>query len=202
MNYLAHLYLSPSGDECRLGNLLGDFVKHKGEFIAYDKIYQGICFHQKIDQFMDSHPIILKSRQRISKKNRRYAGIIIDVFYDHFLAKNWGSYSHISLENFVENIYIILEKYSLILPKRLLDIKSSMIRENWLLSYREQTGIANTLKRIANRLRVFYAIDEAMAELKTNYQELEMDFNLFFNDAIEYAKSIAIQDRCGIINDE
>jgi acyl carrier protein phosphodiesterase len=191
MNYLAHLYLSPSDDESRLGNLLGDFVKNKSEFIAYDKIYQGICFHQKIDRFTDSHLIVLKSKQRISEKNRRYAGVLMDIFYDHFLAKNWQLYSPITLDTFVENFYKVLEKYSLILPKRLFDIKPSMIQENWLLSYRDQAGIFKALERIANRLSVPYVTDEVMAELSDNYQEFQTAFNLFFDDIIEYAKSMA-----------
>lgn len=190
MNYLAHLYLSPPDDESQLGNLLGDFVKNKAEFITYDKIYQGIGIHQKIDQFTDSHRIVLQSKQRISEKNRRYAGVLMDVFYDHFLAKDWKKYSSLPLERFVEDFYQVLEKHSRILPKRLVDIKPTMIRENWLLAYREQAGIAKALERIANRLSVPYVTDEAMAELSNNYQELQRDFDLFFPDVIEYAKSM------------
>jgi acyl carrier protein phosphodiesterase len=188
MNYLAHLYLSPPDDESRLGNLLGDFIKNKAEFSAYDKIYQGICFHQKIDGFTDSHPVVLQSKQRITKKNRKYAGVLIDVFYDHFLAKDWDKYSPIPLERFVEDFYQVLEKHSYILPKRLAEIKPAMILENWLLAYREQAGIAKALERITNRLSKPYATDEAMAELPHNYQELQRDFDSFFPDVVVYAK--------------
>lgn len=193
MNYLAHLYLSPSDDESQLGNLLGDFVKNKVEFIAYDKIYQGIRFHQKIDRFTDSHDIFLKSRQRISEKNRKYAGVMVDIFYDHFLAKDWKTYSPITLESFADNFYNILNQYSFLLPKRLSDIMPSMIQENWLVSYKEQTGIAKALDRIAKRLTVPYKSDEVMAEFLDNYQEFQTDFHLFFGEVIEYAKSIASQ---------
>lgn len=190
MNYLAHLYLSPPDDESLLGNLLGDFVKNKAEFSAYDKVYQGICFHRKIDQFTDTHYIFRKSRHRISEKNRRYAGIIIDIVYDHFLANNWDAYSNVPLETFVKNFYRILEKYSSILPKRLFDLKPAMIRENRLMLYRKQTGVAIALERVANRLSVPYVVDEVMAEFLSNYQKFQTDFYLFFGDVIEYAKSI------------
>lgn len=191
MNYLAHLYLSPDDDESRLGNLLGDFVKNKGEFIAYDKIYQGICFHQKIDGFTDSHPVVLKSKRRISEKNRKYAGVLVDIFYDHFLAKDWGKYSPITLELFVANFYRVLEKYSNILPTRLLEIMPAMIQENWLLSYREPAGIEKALVRIAKRLSVPYVTDEVMAEFTNHYQEFQGDFHLFFGDVVAYAESMA-----------
>ena len=190
MNYLAHLYLAPAGDECLLGNLLGDFVKNKDEFITYDKIYQGICFHRKIDQFTDAHLTFRKSRRRISEKNRRYAGVVIDVVYDHFLAKNWLVYSHIPLEIFVEDFYRILEKYAAILPKRLFDLKPAMIRENRLMLYRDQEGVALALERIAKRLSAPFMVEEIMREFIDNYQELQGDFSLFFPEAIEFAKNI------------
>ena len=192
MNYLAHLYLSPSDDESRLGNLLGDFVKNKEEFRAYDHLYQGISFHRKIDQFTDSHPIVLQSKQRFSEKNRRYAGILVDIFYDHFLAKDWQTYSPVTLEQFAADFYQVLEKYSDILPPRLLNLKPIMVRENWFVSYREQTGIAKALERITHRLSTPYVTDEVMADFANHYQEFQGDFDLFFGDVVAYAESIAV----------
>jgi len=190
MNYLAHLYLSPADDESLLGNLLGDFVKNKAEFSNYDKIYQGICLHRKIDQFTDAHFIFRKSRQRISEKNRRYAGVLVDIFYDHFLAVNWEIYSQVSLDIFVNNFYRILEKYAPILPKRLFDLKPAMIQENRLMLYREQAGVAIALERVATRLSVPYVVDEALSEFSDCYQGFQTDFKLFFPDVIDYAKRI------------
>ena len=102
MNYLAHIYLADHGSEkLLLGNFLGDFVRKSEEPAYEDTIRQGIHMHRKIDSFTDSHPIFLISRRRVSDLNRRYAGVLVDMFYDHFLAKNWQGYSGIHLEKYV-----------------------------------------------------------------------------------------------------
>ena len=107
MNYLAHLYLAEVSGTSLVGNFLGDFIKGRLEQAHLPKEYEvGVSLHRKIDVFTDSHPVVLRSRTRISKLRRRYAGIVIDMAYDHFLALNWTGYCDMPLNQLVQNFYL------------------------------------------------------------------------------------------------
>lgn len=191
MNYLAHIYLSGNNDKHMLGNLLGDFVNKTEDGNFENSINKGIYMHRKLDSFTDSHPVFLKSKSRISSSNRRFAGLLIDMFYDHFLAKNWSQYSKLSLEEYTINFYKILEKYSSCLPHKLRTVMPAMINENWLLSYKETIGIEKALERISKRLSLpDNLLAAAINELDCNYGDFENDFNTFFPAAIEYANQL------------
>ncbi|MCX7748786.1 MAG: ACP phosphodiesterase [Clostridia bacterium] len=196
MNYLAHIYLSDNTDKNTIGNLLGDFVS-KAEDNNFEKpIREGIFTHRMLDSFTDSHPIFLMSKKRISTLNRRYAGLLIDMFYDHFLAKNWSSYSTMSLEEYTTHFYSILESFSDCLPDRLLNVMPSMVKENWLLSYKEITGIEKALERISKKLSIpNHFLLNSINELTDNYEGLESDFKSFFPYAIEYANQLKLSNK-------
>ena len=191
MNYLAHLFLSEASAESRLGNLLGDFVKGNLEPYknCYDRqIIQGIKTHRKIDCFTDNHAIYIQSKRRISASNRRLAGIIIDICYDHFLAKHWDVFSQEKLEIFVRSIYIILQENQSILPPKLQQALPRMIREDWLGCYQTLTGVDLTFSRIARRLKRDNNLANAVNELVDNYTEIESDFLIFFPEIINYVE--------------
>lgn len=191
MNYLAHIYLSDNSEENMLGNFLGDFVNKSLENEFEYSIKQGIFMHKKLDTFTDSHPDFLRSRGRISSINRRLSGVLIDIFYDHFLAKNWDDYSSILLEEYVDNFYNILEKFSYCLPDKLIKRMPFMIEENWLLSYRDISGIERTVERISKRFsNTKHPLINPMDELINNYESLENDFKCFYPHAIEYANEL------------
>ncbi|ACK70352.1 protein of unknown function DUF479 [Gloeothece citriformis PCC 7424] len=194
MNYLAHLFLAENTPESRLGNLLGDFVK--GNLDNFKTVYspqiiQGIKIHQKIDYFTDRHPIFKQSKQRISEKNRRYAGVIIDIYYDHFLSKNWLTYSNQDLEIFVTQIYQMLETYKSLLPDKLKNALPRMIQEDWLGSYRYLTGIDQTFSRLSRRIKRHNNIAFALEDLITHYSLLEEDFVNFFPQLVDYTNSLS-----------
>lgn len=191
MNYLAHIYLSESSEENMLGNFLGDFVSKSLEDEFEYSIRQGIFMHKKLDTFTDSHPDFLRSRKRISITNRRLSGVLIDIFYDHFLAKNWYDYSSTSLEEYADNFYRILEKFSYCLPDKLVRRMPFIIEENWLLSYRGISGIERTVDRIAKRFsNTRHPLVNPIDELINNYESLEIDFKYFYPHAIEYANKL------------
>lgn len=188
MNYLAHIYLSDNNDKSILGNFLGDFVNKSLENNYEYTIKNGIFMHRKLDSFTDSNPVFLESKKRISRLNRRFAGVLIDMFYDHFLAKNWSEYSQIPLEEFVNNFYVILERFSYCLPEKLTRRMPLMIEENWLLSYKEIDGIKISLDRISWRFsKSNHPLLNPIDELIRNYDSLETDFKSFFPCAIDYA---------------
>ncbi|OOM07489.1 ACP phosphodiesterase [Clostridium saccharobutylicum] len=191
MNYLAHIYLSDNSEKNMLGNFLGDFVNKSLENEFEYSIRQGIFMHKKLDTFTDSHPDFLNSRKRISEINRRLSGVLIDIFYDHFLAKNWYEYSSISLEEYSENFYNILKRFSYCLPDKLIKRMPFIIEENWLVSYRNISGIEITVERIAKRFsNTKHPLINPIDELINNYESLENDFKCFYPHAIEYANEL------------
>lgn len=190
MNYLAHLYLAEDSPESLLGNLLGDFVKGRSIEIYSDEIKKGIKFHQKVDVYTDCHPIFRESKRLISPVNRRYAGLLIDIFYDHFLAKNWLDFSFVPLREFVLKVYGVLQSYEPILPEKLKCVLPHIIQRNLLMSYADISGIDAALKRLSLRVKRRNNISSASEELINNYKQLELKFNLFFPELIDYVKSV------------
>lgn len=188
MNWLAHIYLSDGSDENMLGNLLGDFiVRVRWKEIYSPQIQRGIRMHFAVDTFTDTHRVFQKSCSRISKKYSRFSGVLIDVFYDHYLAKYWSDFSDRDLESFTNDFYRVLEKYKDILPHKLAYITPYMSSTNWLLSYREIGSIEIVLERLTKRLRGSGSISGAIVELTGNYRELEEDFRDFFPEVKKFA---------------
>ena len=187
MNWLAHILLAESDPEVRLGNLLGDLIKGKERRALNPKLQRGLQCHQAIDIFTDKHPIVKQSKQRIDSEYRRFAGILIDVFYDHILANNWQDYSPVALEEFVTTVYASWDGHLIDLPIYPQGVINRLIAEDWLGSYAGLAGIEKTLARISWRLNRRsrrsnrqYDLTPAIKELVSNYCELEQDFKLFF----------------------
>ncbi len=197
MNWLAHLFLSEHNLENRLGNLLADLVKGSQRQHLNPQVMHGIECHQVIDCFTDNHVIVKRSKQRISG-NRPMKGILVDIFYDHFLAKNWSVYSHLSLEVFTAQIYQSFQGYQGDLPGRVRDIIIRMAAEDWLGSYRSLVGVETTLERISLRLsaRLYKTFDVEMAirDLKGQYGDLEADFLEFFPQLSAHVKNWASEN--------
>lgn len=184
MNWLAHLLLAEPNPEGRLGNLLGDLVKGEAKKALSPGLQQGIECHQAIDIFTDCHPIVKRSKRRIDSKYRRFAGILIDVFYDYLLANNWQDYSDISLAEFTTSVYESWSSNLSTLPVYPQEVVRRLMVEDWLGSYRTLEGIENTLARISWRLnrrsQRNYNLTLAIAQLTDNYCLLERDFKQFF----------------------
>ncbi|HAZ45182.1 MAG TPA: DUF479 domain-containing protein [Cyanobacteria bacterium UBA11369] len=192
MNYLAHLLLAENTPKSRIGNLMGDFVK--GDLEKYknqysEEIINGIKLHRKVDEFTDTHPIYISSKRRIVY-NRRFSGIIIDVCYDHFLAKHWARFSDEILDKLVNNIYTELQNHQNILPVNLQQALPRMIAEDWLGSYRTPEGVGLAFARIARRLKRENTLATAIDELMNNYSGIESDFLSFFPEVISYVGKI------------
>jgi len=188
MNFLAHVMLSSHDGEEMVGNLLGDFVR-KGEEGAFsERVQRGIILHRRIDGFTDQHPVFIRSKRRIRPELRRYGGIAVDLFYDHFLAREFSSYHDIPLEQFADRFYRLLEEYEPQLPHRLQKIMPSMIARNWLVSYREVDTIERALSRISLRLSRPNALGETAEELRLCYNDFAADFEAFFPELLAFTR--------------
>lgn len=191
MNYLAHLYLAEDTEESRLGNLLGDFVKGPVSESPYSPgIKKGIETHRKVDLFTDSHRKFLESKELISTERRRFAGVILDLAFDHFLAKNWRAYADSELGSFTEEVYGMLSRNSPILPVKLASFLPRMIHEDWLGSYEKLEGVSLVIERISARLERKFKRENTLRggakEIEANYDALENNFEQFFPDVINY----------------
>lgn len=180
MNWLAHLVLSDRSPTFRIGNLLPDLMR-RPELEAVPKIFRkGIECHRRIDIFTDGHPVVRRSRQRLASPHRRFAPILLDIFYDHYLSVKWSQHWPQPLDQFLREIYDAFDEHRAQLPGATDRVLQQMQAENWLGSYGEIAGVRLTLERVARRLRRPVQLGDAVVELERNYDTLESDFEEFF----------------------
>ena len=186
MNFLAHLYLAADCGESLIGSVLGDFVKGRlrGQYSA--DIERAIRSHRLIDSFSDSHPVTRRSRQRVSAQRRRFAGVMVDLCYDHFLACHWRRFHDQDLANFVSAAYRRLSTPGPDLPDQARRVIQAMISRDWLGSYQQVNQIGVALDRIAGRVRSGEKFLGALDEIRHHYAALETDFLEFFPALIDH----------------
>lgn len=182
MNFLAHIYLSGNNDLLKIGNFMADGIRGK-DYLRFPKeVKKGILLHRKIDSFTDEHLIYRKSKHRLHAKYGHYAGVIMDIIYDHFLAKNWEQYSNESLANYVNDFYQLLDDHFGILTEKTKNLLPYMKENNWLLSYQSIEGIEKILFQMDYRTKHRAKMQEAIVELELYYPEIEEEFTLFFSE--------------------
>jgi acyl carrier protein phosphodiesterase len=182
MNFLAHIYLSGDNDLIKIGNLMADGIRGK-HFEDYPlEIQKGIILHRFIDTYTDAHLVFRKSTKRLHEKYHHYAGVIVDVFYDHFLAKNWNHYSDEKLELYVARFYQSLQDNYEFLSERTKGMMPYMINQNWLVSYQTTEGINRILTQMDSRTKNESKMRFATHELIEYYPDFEQEFTTFFED--------------------
>ncbi len=181
MNYLAHIYLSYNNPEIEIGNFIADSVKGNNYLNYPDKIKKGITLHRSIDSYTDTHPITKKCK-RVFSDYGHYAGVVTDIIFDHFLAKNWLNYHAIPLEKFTLDFYLLLKNNFTVLPLRVQNFLTVMATENWIYKYRTVGGISDILYQMNRRTKNISKMNYAVIELNENYTFLEQQFTLFFKD--------------------
>ncbi|WP_255987499.1 acyl carrier protein phosphodiesterase [Chitinolyticbacter albus] len=189
MNYLAHLYLA--GDEAadRVGGLMGDFVRGPLPGALPPDLAAGVALHRAIDAWADTHPAFQASRARVSPVRRRVAGIMVDLYYDHFLARDWSRYHHLPLTDFAAMAYAETAARSDALPERLAQQLPNMRQYDWLASYADPANVGYALDRMAQRLRQPNSLAGAGEELLRDYAGFAADFALFLPDARAFAEA-------------
>ena len=191
MNFLAHLYLADDTPESMIGNLLPDFVRGR-LLAAYEPaVQEGIRRHRQVDAFTDAHPVFLRSRQRVFPHFGRYAGILVDIFYDHVLAAEWSRYCAEPQEQFSAKCYqLIASRPDLIVGPAEQPLRS-LLEHDWLRSYRSPAGIRFALDRLSERLsrrfRREVVLGPAAELLAAEYAEFAVDFDRFFPELIRHA---------------
>lgn len=193
MNFLAHLALAAPTDASRIGNLLGDFAKGTLENLSeiYPKeVINGIITHRAIDSFTDEHPTFSAARALLDPQRQRFAGIIVDIAYDHFLALHWSTFHEGTVEDFAQECYSALARHPEWQAGRLKYALPYMREENWLVGYKTLEGIERTFKRVSTRGKYTAPIYHAMEDLHAHYHELEALFHRFYPELQAYTASL------------
>lgn len=180
MNYLAHLYLSGNDPELIAGNFIADGIRGNQIAIYPSGIIKGIKLHRFIDSYTDTHPVVEKSKARLRPEYRKYAGVIVDIYYDHFLAVNWNNFSEVPLNEYLEYIYNLLWKHYPIFPVKMKAVLPRMINQNWLLNYKEEEGIKFALLGLSRRSSFPSKMELASKDLRKHYAAFEEEFSIFF----------------------
>ena len=189
MNFLAHIYLSGEDEGVTIGNFIADGIKGKRYQKYPQAIQKGILLHRAIDSYTDSHPTVRQSTKRLHENYGHYSGVIVDILYDHFLAKNWKDYHTVPLDIYVNNFYQMLRNSYEILPSRIQRMMPYMISDNWLLSYATVQGISKILDQMNVRTKGVSKMNFAVMELEEFYSEFEEEFTSFFAELITYSNN-------------
>ena len=188
MNFLAHLLMGSNSPEQALGSLLGDFVKGPVQQIALPEgVRGGIWLHRRIDGFTDSHALVLQSKARVSPQRRRFAGIMVDMFYDHLLARHWQQFSELPLAEFSQQSYRHLLQQRDIIPENAWPVIRHMSEHDWLTSYAQLPHLHRALDNMSKRLRRDNAMPGSVAELEADYAAFEQDFFRFMPQVQAFA---------------
>jgi len=181
---------------------MGDFLKGVDASRYPSGIQRGIQLHRRIDSFTDAHPVFGRSRRRLPPPYRRYAGVLVDVFYDHFLARDWCRYSpREDLDLFISRTYRTLSNSPVEPPPRLQRALPRMIREDWLGSYATEAGIDLTLKRISRRVSRANPLPDGVSQLKIHYEGLAADFAEFYPAIIRHVADVS-ESETGSLQEE
>jgi acyl carrier protein phosphodiesterase len=193
MNYLAHLFLSGDDQELKIGNFIADSVKGKPSQDLFSAgVIKGIEVHRKIDTYTDSNPIVLESIKRLRDRHGKFSGIVVDIAYDHFLAKNWNNYSSVELYEYVHDSYALMMSHRTELPEKVQRFLPYMVKSNWLYHYKTLDGIDKVYKGMSKRIPAQNNMASAMKDIWMDYELYEAEFSSYFPTLISYVQSLLL----------
>lgn len=188
MNILAHFYLAGESIPLQIGNFIADFVKGKQIDQFDESIKEGIILHRAIDHFTDTHEIVKKSKQRLFPTYRHYSAVIMDIVYDHFLAKKFSQYHEIKLEIYTQKIYNNLVPHVSIFPEKAQMVFQNMSKYDWLSQYQYIDGLEQSLSSMARRTVFESKMEHAIKDIEKDYEKYEEEFTLFFDELIKFCE--------------
>ena len=189
MNFLAHIHLSGENEFIKIGNFMADGVRGKQYENFPQEIQKGILLHRAIDTFTDAHPLFRQSTKKLHSRYHHYAGVIVDMYYDHFLAKNWSDYHNESLALYSEKFYQSLLDNHSILTSKTQHLLPYMMEYNWLVNYQSVPGLEGILSQMDRRTKNQSLMRFATEELVAHYDEFEAEFSLFYKEVQLFSKN-------------
>jgi acyl carrier protein phosphodiesterase len=188
MNFLAHAVLSFENPDIMVGNFIADFIKGNDYMNYSEPVRKGILLHREIDHFTDRHPQVRLSKRRLYEPYHHYSGVIVDMYYDHFLAANFFKFHTTPLESFTQIVYKTVGQHGEQLPEKAENILHYMSKGNWLLNYAQIPGVEQALKGMARRTRFKSNMEYAGASLRSDYLSFYTEFMIFFPKVVAFAK--------------
>lgn len=186
MNYLAHAFLSNNDEELLVGNFIADHLRGNNFTGLSQRVIEGVLLHRKIDSFTDEHVEFKKSKRLFYNGFEKYSGILIDIYFDYFLAKDFSKYASIPLQEFSRKVYKIYTDNHQHLPKTSSRFLEYVIQNNVYLSYSRLEGIETVLNHLSHRIKHHVQLDDSIQLFKKHEAELQNNFDVFFQDAIQH----------------
>jgi acyl carrier protein phosphodiesterase len=194
MNHLAHFFLSGNNEDIAIGNFIADFITNKDVHQFTEGVRRGIFIHREIDSFTDAHPVVKQSTRRLHPYHHKYSPVIVDIYYDFLLAKNWGKYtpsvSEATLRIYVDSIYQLLNTRLSQLPAALQKRIPHMIADDWLMKYTTFEGLEAAFLRIEKSAAFPGNFGNAASHLEFFLPEFDHEFNLFFPDLQNFVATL------------
>lgn len=194
MNHLAHLFLAPDSELHRVGSLLGDFARGLDSQALSPALHEGLRHHLSVDAFTDQHPDVIASKRLFSSQRRRFAGVALDILYDHYLLRHWHRFSSMDVDDFIDQVYAELRNHRKVMPEKMQTVTGQIVRYDWFRSYQSLDNIGFALDRVANRIRFRHSFNGIIEEIENHDEELEAHFLSFFPDLREHARICLVID--------
>lgn len=190
MNHLAHLFLAPDSPEARVGSVLGDFTRGVNVAALPKSVRLGVRHHLAVDSFTDKHPDVLASKRLFSSQRRKFAGVALDILYDHFLLRHWGRFTDADQNTFIQSVYAELQDNENLMSADMSRTTRHIVSHDWFRSYRDLDNIGYALDRVAGRIRFQNSFAGIIYEIRPLHSELEDHFLSFFPDLQTFAGAI------------
>ncbi|WP_297794374.1 ACP phosphodiesterase [uncultured Marinobacter sp.] len=191
MNHLAHVFLAPDSPEARIGSVMGDFARGLQVRELPPTVRVGIHHHRAVDSFTDSHPDVLASKRLFSRQRRRFAGVALDILYDHYLLRHWQGFSNVDSDTFIATAYQEFRDYEYLMPDKMKRVTRNMVENDWFGTYADLDSVGFALNRVAQRIRFQHQFFDIIDEIKEHDRELERRFLTFFPDLIKFAGEVS-----------
>lgn len=194
MNHFAHLVLSQPTVESVVGNLLGDFARGVDANLLSAPLRAGLFNHRAVDRFTDSHPLVLEMKRSFSSRRRRFAGIALDIYFDHLLLTHWERFEHRDLDELIAEFYRRMAAGQSLMPgTEMRRVTRRMIEFDWFGSYRDVDAIAESLDRVAQRIRFANDFDNAIDDLQRHHDVIRDGFFEFYPQLQQHIAEQAIE---------
>ncbi|AZT83911.1 DUF479 domain-containing protein [Marinobacter sp. NP-4(2019)] len=191
MNHLAHLFLAPDSPQARIGSVMGDFARGLEVQKLPPTVRTGLYHHRAVDTYTDSHPEVLASKQLFSQQRRRFAGVALDILYDHYLLRHWQRFSNVDSGTFIDAVYQEFRDYEYLMPEKMKQVTRNMAENDWFGTYADLDSVGLALNRVAGRIRFQHQFFDIIDEIKDHDRELERRFLTFFPDLITFAGDVS-----------
>ncbi len=187
MNFLSHAHLSFNKDDIIFGNFIADSIKGKSYERFGSEVQIGVLLHREIDSYTDNHELFKNSRSLVRPYFGKFSGIVIDIYFDHFLARNWSDYDNSELSSFSRRVYMILAKRYRILPPRIKRLLPFLIGQNWLTGYANISDLSRVFRGMDRRTGYISGMENAIDVLVENYDSLYENFKLYYPQLTDHA---------------